>query len=151
MEQRFRALREFLLSWQKEPKPFSPDAIRRGYAASVPRASRSTGHASQTRCAQTWAALRPRRPAMLGSLYGSEDQHQHQQQEQRRQPRQRQQPRPDSARFWSWLACCWPPANHPTKRMPKAERQPRMPVNARSRDSSARTASMPCSSMASHS
>ncbi|WP_310152461.1 hypothetical protein, partial [Luteimonas sp. 3794] len=30
-----------------------------------------TGHAAQTRCAQTWAALRPRRPAMLGSLYGS--------------------------------------------------------------------------------
>ncbi|WP_159677887.1 hypothetical protein [Luteimonas sp. 9C] len=29
------------------------------------------GSAAQARCAQTRAALRPRRPAMLGSLYGS--------------------------------------------------------------------------------
>ena len=40
-------------------------------AAAGPCASRSAGRAAQTRCAQTWAALRPRRPAMLGSLYGS--------------------------------------------------------------------------------
>ena len=53
---------------QKVP---SPDAIRRDTAAAVPCASRSAGPAAQTRCAQTWAALRPRRPAMLGSLYGS--------------------------------------------------------------------------------
>ncbi len=43
-------------------------------AAAGPCASRSAGHAAQTRCAQTWAALRPRCPAMLGSLYGSKDQ-----------------------------------------------------------------------------
>ncbi|WP_272763522.1 hypothetical protein [Luteimonas sp. BLCC-B24] len=29
------------------------------------------GSAAQTRCAQTWAALRPRQTAVLGSLYGS--------------------------------------------------------------------------------
>ena len=40
-------------------------------AAVGPCASRSAGRAAQTRCAQTWAALRPRRPAMLGSLDGS--------------------------------------------------------------------------------
>ncbi|WP_394001553.1 hypothetical protein ACF3M1_13735 [Luteimonas sp. WGS1318] len=51
-------------------------------AAAVPCASRTTGHAAQTRYAQTWAALRPRRPAMLGSLYGSKDQ--------RRKPKQSQ-------------------------------------------------------------
>ena len=67
---------ECLLTGQKGTKsPFRRDASRPGCAGPVPCASRSSGHAVQTRCAQTWAALRPRRPAMLGSLYGSKFQH----------------------------------------------------------------------------
>ena len=39
--------------------------------AAVPCAPRSTRHGAQTRFAQTWAPLRPRRPAVLGALYGA--------------------------------------------------------------------------------
>jgi hypothetical protein len=67
----FRALRDFLLSWQKEAKPSEPDASRCGGAASVPCAPRPMWHGARTRCAQTGAPLRPHRPAVLGSLYGS--------------------------------------------------------------------------------
>jgi len=88
----FRALRDFLLSWQKEAlrseakrtakparrasaqrevKPFEPDASRCGGAASVPCAPRGRRHGAQTRCAQTRAPLRPPAAAVLGSLYGS--------------------------------------------------------------------------------
>ncbi len=88
----FRALREFLLSWQKEPlrseaertakparrasaqrvvEPFEPDASRCEEAASVPCAPRGRRHGAQTRCAQTRAPLRPPPAAVLGSLYGS--------------------------------------------------------------------------------
>ena len=84
-----RALREFLLSWQKEPlrrfvartakparrvsglpriKPFAPDTRRCDEAASVPCAPRLTRHGAQTRCAQTGAPLRPRQAVVLGSL-----------------------------------------------------------------------------------
>jgi len=40
--------------------------------AAVPCALRLPRHAAQTRCARTWAALRPRQAAVLGSLYGSQ-------------------------------------------------------------------------------
>jgi len=49
----------------------SPDASRHGCAEPVPCAPRLTRHAAQTRCTQTWAALRPRQAPVLGSLYGS--------------------------------------------------------------------------------
>src|SRR5690606_18356022 len=48
----------------------SPDASRRGCAAPVPCAPRRGWHGAQTRCAQTWATLRPPPAAVLGSLYG---------------------------------------------------------------------------------
>jgi len=66
---------EFLFDRPKRnQKALSPDAIRHGCAVPVPCAPRLTRHAAQTRCAQTWAALRPRQAAVLGSLYGSIDQ-----------------------------------------------------------------------------
>ena len=78
--QGFRPLRVRVpFGWtQKEPKgPFAgrdPPRYSRGGSLrfSVDGAHWDLhGSAAQTRCAQTWAALRPRRPAMLGSLYGS--------------------------------------------------------------------------------
>jgi len=63
---------EFLFDRPKRnQKALSPDAIRHGCAVPVPCAPRLTRHAAQTRFAQTWAALRPRQAAVLGSLYGS--------------------------------------------------------------------------------
>jgi len=40
--------------------------------SAVPCAPRTTRHGAQTRFAQTWAPLRPRRPAVLGALYGAD-------------------------------------------------------------------------------
>ncbi|MFL6588126.1 MAG: hypothetical protein ACJ8GV_14755 [Luteimonas sp.] len=71
--QGFRPLRVRVpFGWtQKEPKgPFAGREPTHE-AASVPSAPRLTRHAAQTRCAQTWAALRPRQAPVLGSLYGS--------------------------------------------------------------------------------
>ncbi len=63
---------EFLSEGPKRnQKVLSPDTRRCDEAASVPSAPRPIRHAAQTRCAQTWAALRPDRPPVLGSLYGS--------------------------------------------------------------------------------
>ncbi len=57
---------------QKKPKgPFAGRDPPHG-AAAVPCALRLTRHAAQTRCAQTWAAPRPRQAPVLGSLYGSQ-------------------------------------------------------------------------------
>ena len=71
LRQGFRAVARLTFVLSKVSKTVFAGRDPPHEAAAVPCASRTTGHAAQTRCAQTWAALRPRRPAMLGSLYGS--------------------------------------------------------------------------------